>query len=601
MKRPLPTQPSMVPALTLGVILLGLSASGALFAGEGKTPFRTGAKNKSQHAPQAKIFSNGTDAAAKFGVHEIVLAGDGSVNNPFDTTATVTFTPPSGSKNAKTVHAFYDGDNTWRARVYVSETGAWRWSSVCATDAGMDGKSGAFRAADSKLRGRLLPHSKNSRHWMTEDGQWFLNINDTAYFLLSPYDRDGQPVPSEDVAAYVRDASDRGITSFRSFAFCGPQGFMEDRPERWTDGVFADTRCTRFRLAHFRCADERLRWLCTHHPDAYVQFILFPRGSRWKTDEQFWKNLAPQQKERLLRYMVARYAAYPQIFWLVVNDAHYGKDYPNNNAFAREVGQYFRQHDIWQHPLSTGHARFEDFQFSDEDWATYIHLENAYDLGATQSATYHRYAKPVFLGEDRYEQEGRGFDPADMRYFQRRLYWAWLFSGGSANYGGRWWVVHPYSETGKRPAVAVSPGATVTYSNRLVGLDSVRHIRDYFATRKIELSDFEPAHTLAADLDGRTGTQAPKAMRRRADEYLVYHPNAAADGKEARVDATKSARLRLDLRAVRGRFAVEWYRALDGAAQDGGTVAGGRQREFTSPWAGHDVVLRLTRADHDSQ
>ena len=32
------------------------------------------------------------------------------------------------------------------------------------------------------------------------------------------------------------------------------------------------------------------------------------------------------------------YAAFPQIFWLIVNDAHYGPEYPNNNAFAREVG-----------------------------------------------------------------------------------------------------------------------------------------------------------------------------------------------------------------------------------------------------------------------
>lgn len=35
-------------------------------------------------------------AARKFGVYEIVLTGDGAVTNPFDTQATVTFTPPSG-------------------------------------------------------------------------------------------------------------------------------------------------------------------------------------------------------------------------------------------------------------------------------------------------------------------------------------------------------------------------------------------------------------------------------------------------------------------------------------------------------------------------
>ncbi|MBM4084917.1 MAG: DUF5060 domain-containing protein, partial [Planctomycetes bacterium] len=168
-------------------------------------------------AAHAGHFSSGTQAAAKFGVHEIVLTGDGSVANPFDTVATVRFTPPSGAANAKTVWAFYDGENTWRARVYPGETGEWTWASTCETDAGLHGKSGTFRCGPSKLRGRLLIHPKNPRQWMTEDGRWFLNLNDTSYFLLCANDGAGNPVPDEDVRAYVTDATSRGITSFRSF------------------------------------------------------------------------------------------------------------------------------------------------------------------------------------------------------------------------------------------------------------------------------------------------------------------------------------------------------------------------------------------------
>lgn len=77
---------------------------------------------------RAANLTAGSDFAVKFGVHEIVLTDDGSAANPFDTVATVTFVPPSGEKNAKVVHAFFDGGNTWRARVYVSETGTWTWT-----------------------------------------------------------------------------------------------------------------------------------------------------------------------------------------------------------------------------------------------------------------------------------------------------------------------------------------------------------------------------------------------------------------------------------------------------------------------------------------
>lgn len=69
-------------------------------------------------------FTTGAAKAVKFGTHEVVLTGNGRTENPFQTAAVVMFTPPSGK--TVTVNAFYDGGNTWRARVYVTETGAWR-------------------------------------------------------------------------------------------------------------------------------------------------------------------------------------------------------------------------------------------------------------------------------------------------------------------------------------------------------------------------------------------------------------------------------------------------------------------------------------------
>jgi hypothetical protein len=69
--------------------------------------------------------------------------------------------------------------------------------------------------------------------------------------------------------------------------------------------------------------------------------------------------------------------------------------------------------------------------------------------------------------------------------------------------------------------------------------------------------------------------------------------NAASDGKTARTDEAKTARLRGDLRDCKGRFRVEWFRALDGVGQTAPTIDGGEERELTAPWKGQDVVLRL--------
>jgi hypothetical protein len=134
-----------------------------------------------------------------------------------------------------------------------------------------------------------------------------------------------------------------------------------------------------------------------------------------------------------------------------------------------------------------------------------------------------------------------------------------------------------------------------TYTAPLIGLDSIRVIRDFFETRRIELSDFMPDHALATDPDGAPTTRTPKLMRHARDEFLVYHPNAAADRQEAKADPNRTARLRLDLQDAAGPFTVEWYRAVDGTTHDGGAVEGGRMTDMVAPWAGHDVVLRLSK------
>jgi hypothetical protein len=539
----------------------------------------------------AAHFTSLTQPAAKFGVHEIVLTGDGQVANPFDTLATVQFTPPSGAANAKSVWAFYDGGNTWRARVYLGETGAWSWISTCKSDEKLQGQSGQFRCEPSNLRGRLLAHPKNPRQWTTEDGRWFLNLNDTAYFLLCARDGNGDAVSDEQARQYVRDDVARGITSVRCFLASRRSGFAESQ-EQWLDWHFEEQSLDRLRLETMQCADRRMRMLLDEFPNVAVQLIMFPLEA-YARDDRFWTALSATQRERLLRNLVARFAAYPQLFWLMTNDAHYGEKYPNSNAMVREVGAYLAKHDPWQHPRSTGHARLLPFYFGGEDWATYVHIEHAHDLGAAECGKYHTFAKPVFLGEDRYEQDhGPSRDPAHMRYWQRRLFWSWLFSGGSANYGGRWWAVHPYGETGVR-TTKYQQRPNVTFSTALTGLDSVVYIRDYFEKRAIDLALFEPDHALVKDRAGAEGARVPKLMRRGRVEFLIYHPHAAEDGQRARPIDSQAAALAVDLRNTAGTFAVEWYRAADGASQAGDSISGGDWRNLVAPWKGHDCVVRL--------
>ena len=298
-----------------------------------------------------------------------------------------------------------------------------------------------------------------------------------------------------------------------------------------------------------------------------------------------------------MRYMIARWSAFPNLFWLIVNDMHCDAKFPKNQAFVREVGNFFAAHDPWKHLISTGPNRRAGFPFTSADdlkWYSYIYIEDANAVGADQIEQYHLDNVPlhVWMGEDYYEQDHGHYD--DPRFFFRWLFWSWLLSGGSANYCGRWGPIDPYSLTGQaeRPWKGID-GKTIYTGEQLVGLDSVPYIGRYFRDRKIDLALFRPNDARVSDLDGRTGRLRPKLMERGNDEFLVYHPNAAADNKAARVDEAKTARMRINLKSAPGTFQVEWFRTYDGVVLKSGTVEGGAEREFVAPWKGQDVVLRL--------
>jgi hypothetical protein len=204
----------------------------------------------------------------------------------------------------------------------------------------------------------------------------------------------------------------------------------------------------------------------------------------------------------------------------------------------------------------------------------------------------------VQLGEDYYEQDygkppGRWAAPA---YYVRWSMWSWILSGGAANYGGRYGVLHPYAQTGREDLAWVGPGGNNYAGHPLHGLDSTAPIVPYFRERKIDLALFRPDDGLVSDFGRRPGYRwYPKLLRRDRDEFLVYHPNPAAEGDAAGVDAEATASMSIDLTEAPGTFVVEWFRPANGTALSKDSVPGGAVRAFTSPWKGHDVVLRLLK------
>lgn len=546
-------------------------------------------------------FTTSPADARKFGTHEIVLIGNGAAANPFNTDASVTFTPPSGIAHAVTVRAFYDGGDTWRARLYVNESGAWKWTSSCATDALLAGQSGTLTAVESTLHGMLRKHTANPRAWMTEDGRWFPNISDTAYRLFHGNDA---PLWKE----FVADSTSKGIDCLRVASLGGwggmPQAKTDDNNtwvwnDPWSGGATPDY--ARYDLAKFQNTDGRLTWLLDNHPDLQLQLILFSfKGYGGEGTGKHWASLPENVRTNTMRYMLARWAAFPNVFWLIVNDMHCDAKFPLNQTFVRDVGQFIAANDPWKHLISTGPNRRAGFPFTNPEdlrWCSYVHIEDDNAVGADQITQRKLDGVPlhIWMAEDYYEQDHGHYD--DPRYFFRWLFWSWMLSGGSANYCGRWGPIHPYSMTARPDLTWTGIDKKTVYTGeQLVGLDSIPYLARYLTDRKLDLARFQPNDARVSDLDGRSEKLRPKLMERGKDEFVIYHPNAASAGKTAKADRTKTARMRVDLTSAPGPFQIEWFRAYDGVAQTAGSVEGGAAREFSAPWPGQDVVLRLNNA-----
>ena len=464
----------------------------------------------------------------------------------------------------------------------MNEIGDWTWTSKSQDDAGLDGKTGHFTALKSDLPGMLKPAENNPRRWVMDDGQGFLNISDTAYRLFNSQEGLWQD--------YVRDDSEMGITSVRAGSL---GGYAWEADAKSSQYPWDGDDMTRYDLAKFQTTDSRLKWMLNNYPDMYVQMIIFGQID-WQTDEvgTTWAAMPEAVRENTMRYMIARWGAFPQIFWLGVNDLNCSENPQQPHLWARSWA-ILATNDPWHHLISVSPTRKMTFCYlgeEDADWVSYIHLQDGHALGAELIKQYAEYPLHVFLGEDYYEQDHETRYPRHPAYFQRWLFWSWLLSGGSANYGGRYPVIDPYKQSAELP---------FNFNGRdypgLTGLDSVPYINSYFKDRQIDLTFFEPDDSLVSDGDGRNDTRRPELMRRGDDEFIIYHPNAKEIERFADVDPAITPVVVIDLSDIPGVFSVEWYRPSDGGSQLGADIIGNDVRELTAPWQGSDVVLRLVR------
>ena len=514
-------------------------------------------------------------------VHEVALTAEGDYANPYTDVAvavTATFTGPGGEQ--LTVPGFWDGGQTWRLRFTPTSEGTWRYETA-SDDAGLGGQRGTIEAGPPapEAHGFVRVDAEHPYHFVYDDGTRYFMLGTTYYEILANAEAEGGWLRA------LRGSAGYGINKVR---FNVGEGSSDDRGAGFPDASpYANGDHDRLDLDHFRRLDEVVGAMA--ELGLVADMILF-----WNSETNYG---TPEQDERFVRYVLARYAAFPHVIWCLTNEWNY-TDKPR--AYWNRLGRLVRAEDpyvasgAYLRPLSIHHQTRIDFQFFDQEWPTtaivQLGVRNGQrivedewsDVEANQaqyvhgddwgwhSILYNRgHQMPVINDEYGYMGEPKdrsaGTDSGDValtRAKHRRILWGIYLAGGYASAGDK----YQYESPPGRPYFAATWHEAEEY-------EDIRHLKTFFTDRGLRYWEMEPLPDVVVE------GERVYVLGEPGEQYAVY---AAAGG-----DVT------LDL--APGRYATYRYDPSTGEEQPWADVEGGR-RAFLFP-SGEDAALRIVRQE----
>jgi hypothetical protein len=491
----------------------------------------------------ADNFTTGSTAKV-FGTHEIVMKGPKDLTDPFAAKVDVIFS--QGGKSSKS-YGFYDGDGVWKVRFFVPRAGTWTWETNSQDEPRLDNLTGSFTATSSSLPGKLRVRANKTSIIENSRGEWFTFLGDTGYYLFHP-----KKSSLSKCKIFVQESAKAGLNVIRANVGGNLRG--ADSPlwySRTQQGL-------NFNVNVGKNDDACIQWMLNTYPEIYIQLIPIPEKVT------IFDSLPPNEREKALRYLIGRYGAYANVFWLLRNDTNTPLT-SGLNTFGADL----KRLDPWNNLRATGHTRRYNDPLWNSNWTNYSHLETAGDvsgLSADQAVSRKKY---TWSGEDWYETYPTLMSPTKSPYFFRRLFWSYIMSGGGACYGGYWDRV----------------------AHMGTGMTHLKHIMPYFKSRKIDLGLYDFTHDALATTTGAT-TNHPHVARRTGKSYLVYMPHEHP--KSTTNLNTEIAQLKLNLTQENRRlFHVEWFNPQTAEKIREKDEFSGTILTLSSPWAGTDVIVHL--------
>jgi hypothetical protein len=310
---------------------------------------------------------------------ELTLAGP-SKGNPFvDVSISATL---RHNNRSLTIEGFYDGDGIYKIRFMPDELGEWTWTTSSNAPA-LDGKSGSFQCVEPEAGNRGPVSVRDGYHFAYANGSPYVECGTTCYaWAFQPEATQRQTI------------STLASSPFNKMRMClFPKWYQHNRKEPPMypfprSGEINDY--STFNVAYFRHFDNLILEL--NRIGVQADLILFHPYDKWG-----YQSMPAEVDDRYLRYVIARFSAYRNVWWSLANEFDLLKS--KTTADWDRYARILRDYDAFDHLLSIHYSRYQ-YEYG-RGWCTHAGVQDSrMQLGSQWRAD---WGKPVVFDECRYE------------------------------------------------------------------------------------------------------------------------------------------------------------------------------------------------------